>query len=454
MGAGQHRLYDSLHVIYEGIDTLPKELIQKLKSIHKPSNGVRKQYQSVIEKLRQTHCPPDLLEHRNTQICSLFHHYIITQTRTDTNPKLDLSKEKEFIKNFRLMNFDSLKKPSSEYLVGLFNLQQGLKLYCTMVNNILQSLVTPYLRLQLYTQLWEQYQLSMPKFDKNFSLLNKSFENIYGVLEPQLSIEILMAKIWGLTIQDNLYEFCKDKLLANRKLGIHDQYIADYFRSYVDMNIQIQNISSIGAQNIEDFDKFGNLIKALNEQSLEIYNCSKEDILNIYNSDIFYLRNILPEWIINNYCTPTIFDQIDQHIQCQVKENNCQNQEGKSNIMVSSYYKSEFNTLEDAIRKNSQVSGISTEGSQPSQMCSQYSGTYLEHLCNQYDNIKTNHKQIKINCENRANQQRIALNYFNIYNLREKVTDQMVANILQEIKNQPKPQLDNREIVLIQFTKF
>ena len=42
MGAGQHRLYDSLHVIYEGIDTLPKELIEKLKSIHIPSNGVRK----------------------------------------------------------------------------------------------------------------------------------------------------------------------------------------------------------------------------------------------------------------------------------------------------------------------------------------------------------------------------------------------------------------------------
>ena len=71
--------------------------------------------------------------------------------------------------------------------------------------------------------------------------------------------------------------------------------------------------------------------------------------------------------------------------------------------MVSSYYNSEFNTLEDAIRKTSQlVSGISTEVSQPSQMCSSYSGTYVEHLCNQYDKIKTNHKYIKINCENRA----------------------------------------------------
>ena len=40
----------------------------------------------------------------------------------------------------------------------------------------------------------------MPKFDRNLSLLNKSFENIFGVLEPQLSIEILMAKIWGITI--------------------------------------------------------------------------------------------------------------------------------------------------------------------------------------------------------------------------------------------------------------
>ena len=50
----------------------------------------------------------------------------------------------------------------------------------------------------------------MPKFDKNFLLLNKSFENIYGILEPQLSIEILMAKIWGITIQDTLFEYCKE----------------------------------------------------------------------------------------------------------------------------------------------------------------------------------------------------------------------------------------------------
>ncbi|CAD8159007.1 unnamed protein product [Paramecium pentaurelia] len=317
-------------------------------------------------------------------LSSSFQCQLIAKKSYNKYNQIEIQKiDSEFVRNFRLMNFDNLKSNyEGEYENSLILLFQGLKSYCNLANQIIKELKNNILvQSQVYALIWEHFQNHLIKFSKDpyydLNPINKYFDEKFYKLSPELKIEIIGGKLWGCMVQQLDINFILDEFkIARRSNNQSDIQFHKLFNAIIDINIDVANLQWIGKSDFQFSDQLKDIIQFIQKDSQDLMNNlyfeSKGNLLVFiekWEKDNNFLKSSIPLWICENYFDCLFFEYCEEKIKenfkllSQVEQNKLieqyQNQESKQNAMcIEQDFQYQFNSklfqFDDFLQQNSE----------------------------------------------------------------------------------------------------
>ncbi|CAD8153495.1 unnamed protein product [Paramecium pentaurelia] len=329
--SGQRSLLSCLKFLIEDIELyVDVKILNQLKEIFiKFPCHFEKNRKKVIKILSKS-IPPQITQFEDillNNISSVFQCSLIDKKY---NKYIDIQKiDSDFVRNFRLMNFEQLKSNyGGQYENSLILLFQGLKSYCNLANQIIKELKDNKLvQCQIYVLIWEHFQNHLIKFSKDpdydLSPINKSFDEKFYKLSPELKIEIIGAKLWGCMVQQLDIDFILDEFkLARRSNNQSQIQFNQFFNAIIDINIDVANLQWIGRSDFLFSDQLKDIIQFIQQDSKDLMNNlyfeSHGDLLIFFEKwekDNKFLKSILPLWICENYLDSHFFEYCEEKIQ-------------------------------------------------------------------------------------------------------------------------------------------
>ncbi|CAD8069896.1 unnamed protein product [Paramecium sonneborni] len=333
----QRSLLSCLKFLIEDIELIAdQELLKYLRGIliKFPCHFVKNS--KKIIKIIAKSIPPQIMQFEDillNNISSVFQCSLIANKynlyKQIENQKID----SDFVRNFRLMNFEQLKSNyEGEYENSLISLYQGIKIYCHLANKILIELKSNSLvQCQVYVLIWEHLQNHLIKFSKDpdydLNPINKSFDEKYYKLSPEIKIEIIGGKLWGNIVQQLDVDFILDEFKKARRSN--QQSIIPFnqiFNAIIDINIDVAHLQWIGRSDFQFSDQLNKIVRFIQEDSKQLmddlYMDSKGDLIMFFEKwekDNYFLKSSLPLWICENYFDCKFFEFSENKIQGDFK---------------------------------------------------------------------------------------------------------------------------------------
>ncbi|CAK77909.1 unnamed protein product (macronuclear) [Paramecium tetraurelia] len=327
----QKSLLSCLKLLIEDIELYADaKILNQLKEIFiKFPSHFEKNRKKVIKILSKS-IPPQILQFEDILLNNISSVFQCSLIANKLNKQIQIQKiDPDFVRNFRLMNFEKFKPNyEGEYENSLLLLFQGLKSYCNLANQILKELRNNKLvQSQIYVLIWEHYQNHLIKFSKDpdydLSPINKSFDEKFYKLSPELKIEIIGAKLWGSMVVQLDVDFILDEFKLARRSNNQSQIpFNQLFNAMIDINIDVANLQWIGRSDFQFSEQLKDIIQFIQLDSKEFMNNlyfeSKGDLLVFFEKwekDNIFLKSALPLWICENYLDGLFFEYSEEKIQ-------------------------------------------------------------------------------------------------------------------------------------------
>ncbi|CAD8074447.1 unnamed protein product [Paramecium sonneborni] len=329
----QRSLISCLKFLIEDIELYAdEELLKQLREIFiKFPYNFKKNSKKVIQILSKS-IPPQIMQFEDillNNISSVFQCSLIANKNNSYKQIENYNIDSDFVRNFRLMNFDKLKSNyEGEYENSLILLYQGLKSYCSLANQIIKELkINSLAQCQVYVLIWEHFQNNLIKFSKDpdydLNPINKCFDEKFYKLFPELKIEIIGAKLWGNMVQQLDVNFILDEFQKARRSNKQSRIsFNQIFNAIIDINIDVAHLQWIGRSDFQFSDQLKKIVEFIRKDSEQLmddlYLKSAGHLMIFFQKweqDNCFLKSVLPLWICENYFDNLFFQFSENKIQ-------------------------------------------------------------------------------------------------------------------------------------------
>ncbi|CAD8075862.1 unnamed protein product [Paramecium sonneborni] len=332
-------LFSCLQMLVEDVEFyIDKEFLDQLKFIEIPfASNFEKNRKQIIDLLQQS-IPPQITLFEDVLLNYASSVFQCSLIKNNNKNKLknfkDLTMDKEFVKNFRLMNFSYKQHQYDDcYQNNLELLLNGIKSYCSLANLIIRELDQNLdLQCMVYVLIWEHLQNNLCKLSKldiyDLQPLNQFFNEHYATINPPLKVEQIGGKLWGTQVQQLNINYIKKQFEDARRDKTKQKIsLFQVINALIDINIDAAQLQWLG---FSDFQFRGNLkvlidfiiedteilLNKLNQQS----NGDLILLLDLWEKDDQFMKSVLPTWICENKLNTQFFSYFELKIKQKIKQ--------------------------------------------------------------------------------------------------------------------------------------